>query len=401
MRITAVAVTVVAALAMLVSMVLPPTTAPPTSSTPPTTATSPVSDLETMKAEVAKQLQAANDRLDAEVKTRTEQVQAITAKDIEQDERIAALEKRVSTLETQMATAKADIKALQNRLRSVEDGEVTLTGVPLDLTTDQTAQALADALVAAGWQPDQIKVGKVDWSKNPYDVGRETFVDRQIRTQQDLARVLSNPQNAAEKAVRKHIKSALKDLPESERERAMTGQGFVPVQFMEEVCFTGNTFYAGGKAHREGDVCKKAGDIWWVYVGSDGTVHWDASVRADCGNPGVLKPPRPKHPKPTPTPTKTPKPSPTPTPTKPTKTPEPTPTPDLSKAPAPQPTGVEKPTGNPVAPTPTAKPTPKPTPLKPTPAPTSAAPTDEHKPSEGQPNEGGTPTNTGGAASDG
>lgn len=306
-----------------------------------------------MKAEIKQQLDEANKALADKVSALETSVKAVSEKDIEQDARLAKIEGRLDTLETKMTAAEAEIKALEARTKSIEDGDVTITGSPTDLTDEQASQALADAIVAQGWQPDQIKVLKIDWSKNPYDNGREVFVDRQIRAQQDLVRVLSDPQNAAERAMRKHILNSLKGMPESERERALSGQGFVPVQFLDEACFSGNTFYAGGKAHREGDVCKKAGDVWWIYVDSTGVVRWDTAIRADCGNPGLLEPPRPKHPKPSPTPnptesTKTPKPSPsssesktpTPTPTEPTKTPTPTPTKPTETCPPDKPHGT-------------------------------------------------------------
>jgi len=417
MRIVAIVLTAALALTVLFGWALPSVPWPSFSAP----ASQPVNLTEEMKVTIQQQIDAANAKLASQVSSLETSVKAVTDKDIEQDKRLAELEGRVSTLESDMKAVKSDITALKARLKSVENGDITVTGSPTDLTTDQAAQALADELVAQGWQSDQINVGTIDWSKNPYDNGRETFVTRTIRTQQDLARVLAHPKNGAERAVRAHILKSLKGMPESERQRAMSGKGFVPVQFLDESCFNGNTFYnAGtGTAEREaGDVCKKAGDVWWIYVDSNGKVQWDTAVRADCGNPGLTRPPRPKHPKPTPSPTPTPSsststPTPTPTPTgtpTPTVTPTPTPT---SPSPTPtstcpsgnycspkptatQPTGVASPTGNPVEPTPTAKPTPKPTPLKPEPtaAPThtqSSAPSDDHS-ATAQPTSGGTPT---------
>jgi len=317
MRIAAIVTTVVVALAVLFGMVLPSVS--PSFSTP---ASQPVNLTEEMRTEVQRQLDAANKALADRVSTLETKVTAITAKDIEQDKQIAELQGRVSTLENDMKQVKSDVTALKARLKSVEDGDITVTGSPADLTTDQAAQALADELVAQGWQADQIKVAKIDWSKDPYDVGRETFVSRTIRNQENLGRVLAQPKNGAERAVQAHILKSLEGMPESERQRALSGEGFVPVQFLDESCFNGNTFYNAStkRAERErGDVCKQAGDVWWIYVDSGGKVQWDTAVRADCGNPGLTRPPRPKHPKPTP--------SPTPTPSSSTSTPSPTPTP--------------------------------------------------------------------------
>ncbi len=279
----------------------------PSSLNVPVAATS-VGDVEAMKADLKAQFDAAEATRNSTLAELTKRVEAISAKDIEQDEAIAELRGEISKLREESDQLKSSIGSLTSRLVSLENGDITVTAVPLALTNDEAAEILAKALVEQGWQAGEIRVADIDWSKNPYDNGPETFVGRTIRTQQDLGRVLANPKNGSERAVRKHILKSLMGMPESERQRALTGEGFIPVQFMKESCFDGNTFYNSGtgEAQREvGSRCKDAGDVWWVYVGTDGKIYWDTSVRADCGNPGLTRPPRPKHPKPKPTPTPT------------------------------------------------------------------------------------------------
>ena len=324
------------------------------------------SDGAQIKAEVLRQLTLANGQIEAE---------AISAKDAEQDKRLGYLENRVDAVEADVAELKHSVANLTDRVVSLEKGPVTITGSPADMDTETAATAVADMLVGQGIT--KFSVGTIDKSKNPYDVGRNPFIADPVYSKQELARIIAHPANAKERAIRDHLVEAAKKLtPEERANRALKGEGFIPIQFHEAVCYSGNTFFRAetGTADRDGVHCREAGDVWWVYVSKDGVVHQDLSVRADCGNPGATNmpapapkrprseqakaavcPPKSDHPgrplgegpcddKPTePTSTPTPNPSGTPTPTgTPSGTPTPTSTPTTTPSPTPTPSLEEK-----------------------------------------------------------
>lgn len=344
------------------------------------------SDGAQIKAEVLRQLDLANVQLEAE---------AVSAKDAEQDRRMSYIENRLDKVEADVAELKHSAANLTDRVVSLEKGSVTVTGSPADMDTETAATAVADMLVGQGIT--KFSVGTIDKSKNPYDVGRNPFIADPVYSKQELARITSHPANAKERAIRDHLVEAAEKLTPEERARALKGEGYIPVQFDEAVCYSGNTFFEAetGTAERDGVHCREAGDVWWVYVSKDGVVHQDLSVRADCGNPGAtnMPAPAPKRPrseqaKAAVCPPKSDhpgrplgegpcddkeKPKPTTTPSVPTTTPTPNPTPSTTPTPTP---------------TPTTTPTPTPT------------PTPEPKKTEADPNANGNQGNGGGANED-
>lgn len=278
-------------------------------------------------------------------------------------ERLAKVEGRVTVVEGQVAE-------LTDRVDAIDDyimHGVTHTATPDDVSVKKTSRSIAEGLASRGWD-ETVKIGSVDWDANPRDTGRNVFGER-VESTQELSSYLKKDSREAA-AMRKHIHKAIKaEVPpnrvEYEHRRAMSGKGYVPVQFPEAVCYDGNTFYRNGEAKvPDKQTCRQAGDIFWIYVASNGEVIWDASVRADCSNPGLTKPPAPrdkvktkkppatKPPVTTPTPSTTPtRPvTPTPTPSKtPTSTPTPTKTPSKTPTPTPTPskTPGKKPTDHP------------------------------------------------------
>lgn len=235
------------------------------------------------------------------------------------NKRVAELEKRVDTLEKRMDTnekSDTDLKAEVEKLKAQVDTltanqqklatsqqkleadfdvfkkevkGIVSTATPIDLTSEQVAKALAADLVAQGFSPDQIRVGTVDVDENAFDPGANAFAPRSLNSVEKLKAQINGASPQAQ-ATRQHLLAA---VPKSERARLLSGRGFVPLQFKVKTCLQGNTYYLGGKAVRGSVTCHEAGDVIWVYVGSDGKVYWDASVRGDCSNPGMTAPPRP------------------------------------------------------------------------------------------------------------
>ncbi len=243
-------------------------------------------------ADLQQQLNAANAKVDAVASKAgndlTVAVDNQSKRDNAQDQNISKLQDQVASLDARLGKVEKRVSALETRVGKIEGG-ITATHSPKDLTTHQTAEAIAKAL--PDWK-GKIKVGEVDWNKNPNDPGTHVFHAR-ITSTQELSSFL-NGSSAASKAERQQLKSALRGYPASEYQRALRGEGFVPVQFTENVCYHGNGLLVNGQFVRGGEVCHTAGDIMWVYVASDGKVVIDASVRADCGNIGSTRPPTPK-----------------------------------------------------------------------------------------------------------
>jgi hypothetical protein len=184
----------------------------------------------------------------------------------------------------------------------------TASAIPQGLDADKLAKAFAREFKELGFEPDEVSVGEVDWDKNQSDNRGGAFGDR-IESQEELTQFL-NGDAAKGRAARQHILGA---VPKSERERALDGTNYVPVQYLTDVTYTGNAYVdASGNVQRGGEKVTEAGDVTWVLVARDYDIVWDGSVRADCSNPGYTKPPRPSHHHP---PTRHRRPTPTPTPT--------------------------------------------------------------------------------------
>lgn len=171
--------------------------------------------------------------------------------------------------------------------------EATATPAPAGLNERKLARAFAREMSDLGFKSGQASVGKVDWDKNPVDRRRGAFGGR-IESQKELTRFL-NSDTKEGRAARRHVLNA---VPTSERERVLDGHNYVPVQYNVDIQYAGNGIWQGGKLKRGGKMVTKAGDVFWVYVTSDYDIVWDASNRADCANPGVLKPPSPHKPPP-------------------------------------------------------------------------------------------------------
>jgi len=169
----------------------------------------------------------------------------------------------------------------------------TITAAPEGLDEDKLAKSFAHEFKNLGFRPGEVSVGTVDWEKNPIDHRQGAFGDG-VKSQAELTEFL-NSDTPRGTAARQHILNA---VPKSEHERVLNGENFIPVQYNVNIQYGGNATWVNDKLVRGGKVVAEDGDVFYVFVGEDYKIYWDASVRSDCENPGANKPPRPVRPPP-------------------------------------------------------------------------------------------------------
>lgn len=141
----------------------------------------------------------------------------------------------------------------------------------------------------SGFDVSEIKVGaQVDHTKNPTEAGSASFTDKDLQvldSPQEIAAFFNSDQERA-KIARSRLENSLKDRPE-ELQRALKGEGYVPVQFMTPINVEGTTYTDGINVQKMTSTRKvdQAGDVFWIYLDRDGNIVKEASVRADCSNP--------------------------------------------------------------------------------------------------------------------
>ncbi|HRC27974.1 MAG TPA: hypothetical protein PKV96_01150 [Candidatus Saccharimonas sp.] len=183
------------------------------------------------------------------------------------------------------------IAAIRNRLGIVELATtgVTIIGSPGGMNDEQAVKALAAQLAAAGWGPNDVRINSVDETLHKEHAGTARFNER-LRTKAKLVEYL-NGSSPAQVANRNLV---LSSVPTDQHDRLLRGEGYYAVQFLQASCLQGNGFWKDGKVLLDGQNCHDAGDILWIYVGSDGRVYWGATVRDDCGNGSLDQAPTPK-----------------------------------------------------------------------------------------------------------
>ncbi len=146
-----------------------------------------------------------------------------------------------------------------------------------------------------GFDPEDIAIGdEVDWDANPEERGTSAFTSETLQSPEDIAEFL-NGDSARSEAARQQIEAALQGHPH-ELQRALHGQGYIPVQFRVPAAVYGTTYFSNGNVLiASGGREVAAGDVYWLYTTSAfnghgnfnphaGEIVWDASQRADCGN---------------------------------------------------------------------------------------------------------------------
>ena len=144
------------------------------------------------------------------------------------------------------------------------------------------ALAIQEDLLARDFDMLEFSIHDTVWSQNPLDNVGGAFRGR-IENKTELSRFLRS--DAPEGRAARH--RVLGEIPDGERSRALTGRGYVDVQFHVLMDYTGNSVWDGERVITpDGTKRAKSGDVVWVYVTRSCDVVWSASVRADCGNVG-------------------------------------------------------------------------------------------------------------------
>lgn len=140
---------------------------------------------------------------------------------------------------------------------------------------------------------DKLIIGSnnVDFDANPAERGNAAFSKKTLKTQADVAAFLNGTSDKS-KAVKERVARAItrEGYGQHEVDRALDGSGFFPVQVTEAADFLGTTYFKDGKVLVADEWRRvKAGDILWLFMTEDGKIIIEATVRADCANPGLDK----------------------------------------------------------------------------------------------------------------
>ncbi len=113
----------------------------------------------------------------------------------------------------------------------------------------------------------------VDWPKLPVGSNTDGRFSGPLLSLDDII-TLRDTQSLRANAVR--------DLIGTE----VVTSNYVAVQF-PETKYSGNWFWNGSKPEKGGELKGLGGDVWWIYVSTDGcSVDSSVSLRAICGNVG-------------------------------------------------------------------------------------------------------------------
>lgn len=87
-------------------------------------------------------------------------------------------------------------------------------------------------------------------------------------------------------AARDRVVAAIKATGGNDTEvtRALTGAGYIPIQLKDASQVMGTTYFQDGIKPVDQWRQSQPGDIYWLYVTSNGVLVPDATLRADCGN---------------------------------------------------------------------------------------------------------------------
>lgn len=143
-------------------------------------------------------------------------------------------------------------------------------------------EVIQEDLLGRDFDMLEFSVRDTVWAQNPLDHVGGAFHGR-IETRDELSRFLRGDAPES-RGARDRV---LTEIPDGERARALSGKGYVDVQFHVPVDYTGNSVWDGERVITpDGTKRAKSGDVVWVYVTQDCDIDWSASVRADCGNVG-------------------------------------------------------------------------------------------------------------------
>lgn len=188
----------------------------------------------------------------------------------------------------------------EERVAGIANIEPTTTVVPEDGLTEEEIEALVDeAFGRMGFDPSEVDAGEedVEFDGAAEERGDASFSDVTLKTREDVAEFLGgdSPESIA---ARERVQTALADMP-GELERALSGEGYVPIQFNIAVQYFGTTYFNGSEViDMRGARQTGEDDILWLFISREGVIVAEASIRADCGNPNFdrIVPVRPETP---------------------------------------------------------------------------------------------------------
>lgn len=135
--------------------------------------------------------------------------------------------------------------------------------------------------------------GAIDKAKHKVETGGAPFYDGNNVTYLDstdaIAKWLASDDSKA-KAAKERVTAAIKAAGKSDKEvrRAHSGAGYIPVQLKGESQVLGTSYYTPeGIQVMDQWRQSQAGDLYWLFITEDGMLVPDATLRADCGNPGA------------------------------------------------------------------------------------------------------------------
>ena len=211
------------------------------------------------------------------------------------DDQLAEVEAQgdeVSDLDAQLDDIEANLDAIEDDLiedNSDDDPEQPQEADAPAQPDGELQEAAAEYLAGQGFADDEFTFD-VDWSHEP-DAGPGAFGNR-LSSEQELTEFL-NADTPESEAARAELRSV---MDEGEFQRALDGEGFVPVQLTAPAQMSGNTYLVGDQAvYTDTARPVNAGDVVWIHVADDGNVT-EATTRADCAN--VRAAPEPRDPEP-------------------------------------------------------------------------------------------------------
>lgn len=208
-----------------------------------------------------------------------------------------------------MAVALLGAAACSQDNETLRPSVETTTTAPNDdcvdpkLSAEAVAKANADLGIAyPGFGEDEIVTGceKVDFAANPREASADASFAPEagavIESQTEISQWLASDDERAVKA-RGNVIGAFveKGLPQSEIDRALSGECYIPVQANVPTVIEGTTYFVAGEIRSADARMTGAKDIMWLCFATDGQLIKGASLRADCFNPDfdVIRPLKP------------------------------------------------------------------------------------------------------------
>lgn len=176
------------------------------------------------------------------------------------------------------------------------------TTVAADPDYQKLAKAIAREMKDKKVRPDEYTTN-VNWSAHAPQ-NNLGFVDQTLKNRADIAAFLQGDSEASVAARTLVLQAMAEKFDDpvrvnTEMERALSGECYIPIQFTADMQYEGQPYYDDEVVLTpDGYRQAKPGDVLWLCMSTEGEVIWKASMRADCGNVGFtdIRPVRPQTP---------------------------------------------------------------------------------------------------------